>query len=60
LLLPKVVELLYQQRKGLKMAYIMTVALVFTAFYLGRKSSYHNGYIAGRRELRRQYEKANR
>jgi hypothetical protein len=37
-------------------AQIITLALVVGAFALGRYSGYHNGYVAGRKAVRKYYE----
>jgi hypothetical protein len=42
------------------MQYILTCVLVFSVFYIGRKSGYHNGYIAGRKAIRKQFEQVGR
>ena len=42
------------------MTYILVVAITLGMFWLGRKSGYHNGYIAGRKAIRKQYEQVGR
>jgi hypothetical protein len=37
-------------------AQIITLALVIGAFALGRYSGYHDGYVKGRRAVRKHYE----
>ena len=36
---------------------IMTFALICTAFWLGNRFGYANGYVAGRKAVRKHYEK---
>ena len=36
---------------------ILTLALIFGAFWLGNRSGYANGYVAGRKAVRKYYEK---
>ena len=36
---------------------IVTFALICTAFWLGNRSGYANGYVAGRKAVRKHYEK---
>lgn len=36
---------------------ILTVAICFGMFWLGNRSGYANGYVAGRKAVRRHYEK---
>ena len=42
------------------MTYILVVSISLAMFWLGRKSGYHNGYIAGRKAVRKQYEQVGR
>lgn len=42
------------------MTYILVVSITLAMFWLGRKSGYHNGYIAGRKAVRKQYERVGR
>lgn len=44
--------------EGLNMtiAQLITLALVFGAFALGRYSGYHDGYVKGRKAVRKYYE----
>jgi hypothetical protein len=35
---------------------IITFALICTAFWLGNRSGYANGYVAGRKAVRKHYE----
>jgi hypothetical protein len=42
------------------MTYILVVSITLAMFWLGRKSGYHNGYIAGRKAVRKQYEQVGR
>lgn len=37
-------------------AQIITLAFVIGAFALGRYSGYHNGFVAGRKAVRKHYE----
>lgn len=39
---------------------IITLALIFGAFALGRYSGYHDGYVKGRIAVRRYYESLER
>jgi hypothetical protein len=41
-------------------AQLITLALVFGSFALGRYSGYHDGYVKGRRAVRRYYESLER
>ena len=56
---PYALELDYQLPKGLKMTIgqIITFALISCAFWLGNRSGYANGYVAGRKAVRKHYEK---
>jgi len=36
---------------------IITFALICGAFWLGNRSGYANGYVAGRKAVRKHYEK---
>jgi len=38
-------------------AQIITIALIIGAFWLGNRSGYANGYVAGRKAVRKHYEK---
>ena len=37
-------------------AHILTLGICFLAFALGRYSGYHDGYVKGRRAVRKYYE----
>lgn len=39
---------------------IIIFASWIISFWLGRKSAFHNGYIQGRREMRKYYEQVGR
>jgi len=41
-------------------AQLITLLLVFGSFALGRYSGYHDGYVKGRRAVRRYYESLER
>jgi hypothetical protein len=41
-------------------AQLITLILVFGSFALGRYSGYHDGYVKGRRAVRRYYESLER
>jgi hypothetical protein len=52
------VDWYYQLKEGLKMtvAQLITLLLVFGSFALGRYSGYHDGYVKGRKAVRKYYE----
>jgi len=52
------VDWYYQLQKGLTMtvAQLITLLLVFGSFALGRYSGYHDGYVKGRKAVRKYYE----